>query len=40
MDVERFGLPPDARLTEKPLLPKPVRDAKIAHAAGDWQPTC
>ncbi|EFL11612.1 hypothetical protein SSMG_07283 [Streptomyces sp. AA4] len=37
-DVERFGLPPDAKLTKKPLLPEPVRAAKIAHAAGDWQP--
>lgn len=38
MDVERFGLPPDAKLIKKPLLSKPVRDAKAAHAAGDWQP--
>lgn len=38
MDVERFGLPPDAKLIKKPLLSKPVRDAKVAHAAGDWQP--
>ncbi|MFE3175880.1 DUF4034 domain-containing protein [Amycolatopsis sp. NPDC059090] len=37
-DVARFGLPADDDITEERLLPEPLRVARDAYRAGEWQP--